>query len=143
MEEEEKEEEEVAATMTIAREEKRSYQGGRSKRETKIAMAAMVEELDLLVTLGETMTKGLATTTNKEEMKKTEITLDMTEDTIATRKTEETGVEAEIAEIEETEVGRTSMATAGQDLDGAARRLQASGSFLQATPWPPSLEDCN
>ena len=57
--------------------------------------------------------------------------------------TEETEVEAEKVEIEEIEAERTSMATVGQALDGAARRLQASGSLLQATPWPPSQEDCN
>ena len=69
--------------------------------------------------------------------------LDMIEDAMATMKTEEIEVEAEKAEIEETEVDRTSMATAGQDLDGAARRLQASESLREATPWPPSQEECN
>ena len=59
-------------------------------------------------------------------------------DTETIETTEEIEVEVEKAEIEETEAERTSMATAGQALDGTARRLQASGSLLQATPWPPS-----
>ena len=136
-EEVEKEEEEVATT------EKRSNQDGKNWTDTRTIMVAMIEELGLPATQEETMIRDLATTANREEMRKIETATDMIEDSLATRRIEEIEVEVETTEIEETMEDKTSMATAGQGLDGAARRLQASGSLLQATPWPQSQEDYN
>ena len=116
--------------------EKRFNQAGSNWTDTRTITVIMTEELDLPAIQEEITIKDLATIANKEEMKKTGTIVDRIEGSTATRRTEETEVEAETTEIEEIMEEITTMATTGQGLEGAARRLQASGSLLQVTPWP-------
>ena len=95
----------------------------------------MTEEIDQTETQEETMTIDRATIISKEEKKRIETTEDMTEDSMTTKKIEEIEVTVETTETEGTMEGTTT-ATTDQGLEGLARGLQASGSLLQATPWP-------
>ena len=100
----------------------------------------MTEEIDQIETQEETMTIDRTTIINRKEEKKKIENMedkigDRTEDSMTTKKMEDIEVTVETIETEET-MEETITATTDQGPEGLARGLQASGSLLQATPWP-------